>query len=239
MSKMAKMLATILSGLLILGCMTAAGGAFAEEAEEADKAEEAARVVLPGYENTKWGVTNPDGSVASGYTWEMRWQEMQEVIKRDGIRIQISGFLVEFPDQRPIIEEGRVLVPMRPVFEHHQVQCRVEWDSASSQATVFDQSGRKVLFKPGEHSYTIIEADGKTKSYPLDAPAKIVDGRVMLPLRVLMETYEYRVDWFKDEQKAYITDYYPSWRKLLKPDEWAKALEDDCVPCALVKEAAQ
>lgn len=233
MSKMAKWLATLISGLLILGSMTAVAGLYAEDEEETP------RTVLPGYENTKWGVTNPDGSVASGYTWEMRWQEMQEEINREGIRIQISGFLVEFPDQRPVIEEGRVLVPMRPVFEHHRVQCKVGWDAVAGEACVLDQSGRKAVFRPGEHSYTIIEADGKTKSYPLDVPAKILDGRVMLPLRVLMETYDYRVDWFDGEQKAYIKDESPRWRKLMKPEEWAKAMEEDCVPCALIKEAAQ
>jgi hypothetical protein len=191
---------------------------------------------LKGYENTIRGVTGPDGQVISGYTWEMYDAKIKEKMK-EGIRLVFGMDQIKFPDQKPVMDEGRVLVPMRPVFESVYVQCRVYWDVEFGKATVLDQKGRQVVFVPGESSYTVIGAEGSQKEYPLDVPAKIVDGRVLLPLRALLETFEYKVCWYGDEQMIQVFDRYPSWRKLMKPDEWQRALDGDCKPCALVKEA--
>ena len=194
------------------------------------------RPVLKGYENTVWGVTGPDGQVVSGYTWEMYSQAAKERAK-DGIRLKFDGFQVEFPDQKPILDESRVLVPMRPVFESAKVQCRVSWDADAGIATVTDQRGRRSEFKPGEGHFTEYYPDGRVKIHPLDTPAKNINGRVLLPLRVLLENYAFQVQWHADEQLILAFDTRPSWRKLMKPDEWQKALDDDCVPCALAKVA--
>ena len=226
-------------GMATQGGMTAAEAAAAakEEAEaEAEAAKEEMNRRMGITENTVFGVTGPDGGVVSGYTWEMYNAKAKERAK-DGIRLKIGGNQIEFPDQKPVIEEGRVLVPMRPVLESAYVQCRVVWDGDAGRATIRDQGGREVVFVPGQHSYTIVNASGVRKDYPLDVAPKILDGRVMLPLRVLLETFRYKVEWYADEQLILAYDTYPSWRKLLKPEEWQKALEEDCVPCALVKEA--
>jgi hypothetical protein len=141
-----------------------------------------------------------------------------------GIRVRINGLEVEFPDQAPVIAAGRVLVPMRPVFEHIFVQCRVSWDGAGQQAKVYDQKGREVVFRPGEKDYTVIESDGARRSYPLDAPAEIRAGRILLPLRALLETFSYKVDWLGDLRLADIQDTYPGWRQLMKPEEWRRLM---------------
>ena len=187
-------------------------------------------------EDTKFGVTGPDGQVISGYTWQMHSERAKERAK-DGIRLKIGGNQIAFPDQLPVIEDGRVLVPMRPVLESVYVQCRVRWDAEEGKAIILDQGGREVIFVPGQDSYTIITAEGATRSYPLDVPAQIIEGRVMLPLRALLETFRYKIEWWGDELLILAYDTYPSWRKLMSADAWQKALEEDCVPCALVKEA--
>jgi len=126
---------------------------------------------------------------------------------------------------------------MRPVFESVHVQCRVYWDAEAGKATVIDQRDRRTVFIPGENSYTVLYPEGITKVHSLDVPAMVIDGRVMLPLRALLENFAYKVHWNDDEQRIVVNDNRPSWRRLMKPDAWAKALEEDCVPCALVKEA--
>jgi len=194
------------------------------------------RPVLKGYENTVWGVTGPDGQVISGFTWEMYDAAARERAK-DGIRLKIDGIQIEFPDQKPVIEQGRVLVPMRPVFESYKVQCRVDWDAKAGKATVLDQRDRRTVFVPGENQYSVIYPDGAEKVYPLDVPATIINGRVLLPLRALLENFQYQVQWWGDEQLILAFDRHPGWRKLMKPDAWQKTLEEDCVPCALIKEA--
>jgi len=229
------------------GAAIGGGSVAAEEAEEAgaDTEVEAEtngssedtppRTTLHGYEDTIWGVTAPDGSVVTDYTWEMFAANVRESAK-NGIRVRINGIDVVFPDQAPVMENGRVLVPMRPVFEHVCVQCRVRWDGETGAATVFDQKGRQVRFKPGEHSYTVTNADGSRRDYPLDVPAAIINGRVLLPLRVLLETFSYKVDWYDNYQRVDIQDSFPGWRKLMKPEEWKKALEEECIPCSLIRE---
>ena len=187
-------------------------------------------------ENTVIGVTGPDGQVISGYTWEMYDASVRERAK-DGIRLKIGGNTIEFPDQKPVLMDGRVLVPMRPVLESVYVQCHVYWDSEEGKVTVLDQWGRQVIFVPGDGSYTVINAKGRQKTYALDVPATVIDGRVLLPLRALLETFAFKVSWYGDELLILAFDTYPSWRKLMKADEWKKALEEDCLPCALIKEA--
>ena len=235
--------------IVILCCMLAAGSAasadagepaFMDEDQWSDSEErgEAEKHYPVNYNTAPKGITGPDGQVISGYTWEMYDAAVRERAK-EGIRLKIGGNQIEFPDQKPLIEQGRVLVPMRPVFESAYVQCRVYWDADEGKATVRDQRDRQVTFIPGQRSYAITGSDGNVRRYPLDVPAAIIDGRVMLPLRALLETFAYQVSWYADEQLILIYDTHPAWRRLMKAEDWQKALAEDCVPCALVKEAQQ
>ncbi|MCL1805265.1 MAG: copper amine oxidase N-terminal domain-containing protein [Clostridiales bacterium] len=228
-------------GLKPVGMMRIALADKPEDEEEtavsAMAGETPEQTVLPGYENTKWGITAPDGSAVTDHTWEKHFEMVRESAK-NGIRVRINGIDVDFPDQKPLMEQGRVLVPMRPVFEHVCVQCRVSWDGEAGVATVYDQKGRQVTFKPGELSYTVTNADGSVRLYPLDVPAAVVGGRVLLPLRALLETFSYKVDWYETHQRVDIQDSFPGWRKLMKPDEWKRALEEECLPCSLVREVS-
>lgn len=189
---------------------------------------------LPGYENTVWGVTAADGQAVSGLTPQKAAEPAQE--RRRGIRVRVGGQEVAFPDELPLLEKGRVLVPLRPILESEYVQCRVRWQEESLQAVVANQKGRQVIFQPGESSYRVVEEGGESGSYPLDVPALLKEGRVFLPLRVLLETFAYKVAWLESEQMVDIQDTYPGWRRLLPPAQWKKVLEEDCKPCSLLKE---
>ncbi len=189
---------------------------------------------LPGYENTVWGVTAEDGQAVSGLTPQKAAELAQE--SRQGIRVRVGGQEVAFPDQLPLLEKGRVLVPLRPLLESEYVQCRVSWQEEDRQAVVTDQKGRQVIFRPGESSYRVMGEGAEARDYPLDVPALLQEGRVFLPLRVLLETFAYKVAWLEAEQLVDIQDTYPGWRRLLPPEEWKRVLAEDCKPCALLKE---
>ncbi len=208
------------------------GAASSREADAQAKEDPWATLKLPGYENTVRGVTGPDGQVISGYTWEMYARDRKERTK-DGIRVKIEMYQIDFPDQKPLIKEGRMLIPMRPVLESERVQCRVYWNDEAKEATVLDQRGRKTVFAPDKKSYSVIYPDGATKSYPLDVPASIIEGRVFLPMRVLLENFAFKVDWDELEQCVYVWETHPSWRKLLPASQWKKSLEEDCLPCLM------
>ena len=50
----------------------------------------------------------------------------------DAITVTVDGQVVNFPDQEPIIVDGRTLVPVRGVFEH--IGFEVAWNPTTSTA---------------------------------------------------------------------------------------------------------
>ncbi len=90
-------------------------------------------------------------------------------------------------DVPPIIENGRTLVPMRGVLE--AMGAIVNWDSSTKTATAF--------FAENSASVTIDKFTAYENGYAvtLDVPAKIVNGRTMVPLRFMAEAIGYDVSF--------------------------------------------
>ena len=110
-----------------------------------------------------------------------------------GIEVRINGLLVEFPDQQPFIapETQRAYVPLRFVSE--ALGADVGWDGAAKAALV--QAAGKDIRMPVDTA--IARVNGKET--PLDAPARLVGGRTMVPLRFVSEVLGARVDWVAPE----------------------------------------
>lgn len=107
------------------------------------------------------------------------------------ITVTLDGENMEF-DVQPIIENGRTLVPMRAIFE--ALGCAV---------TYTDQGGIPVVTaKRGDEYMMIIVGENKfyfdNEEKQLDVPAKIVEGRTLVPLRAVSESFGARVEWFGD-----------------------------------------
>lgn len=99
-------------------------------------------------------------------------------------------------DVPPAIDNGRVMVPLRTIFE--AMGANVYWDSATMTATAVKES-TIVVFKIGSFSPMI---NGRVQ--PIDVPGKIVNGRTLAPLRFVCEAFGGTVDWKSDTQTAYI-----------------------------------
>ena len=111
--------------------------------------------------------------------------------RSDHIRVVIDGEEVLF-DVAPRIVGGRTLVPMRAIFEEFGLE--VSWNEAERTVTGEGQ-GLNVQFA--------IDSDQATVNglvHTLDAPATIIDGRTMVPLRFLSEALGYNVVWIGDSQ---------------------------------------
>ncbi len=103
------------------------------------------------------------------------------------IRATVDGDLVNFPDVQPIMMNGRVMVPVRGVFEH--MNANVDWDE--SNRTVTARRGNDTI-------YLTLNANSATingERVKLDAPARFVRGRTMVPLRFLGESLSSSVEW--------------------------------------------
>ncbi len=104
----------------------------------------------------------------------------------DEISVYIEGQKVEF-DQPPVIIDGRTLVPMRALFE--ALGANVSWEEETK--TVFGTS-------LGISVYVTIDENvmfRNTCEIDLDVPAKIINGRTMIPLRVVSEAFGMQVIW--------------------------------------------
>jgi hypothetical protein len=102
------------------------------------------------------------------------------------VRVYVDGRLASL-DVPPVIAAGRVLVPLRGVFE--QTGAIVAWDGGTQ--TVLAQRGNtSVALQIGSAQATV---NGVARI--LDTPPVLVGGRTMIPLRFVSEALGVRVDW--------------------------------------------
>jgi hypothetical protein len=157
------------------------------------------------------------------------------------ITVRIQGERILFPDQPPVIDHDRVLVPMRRICESGYVQAKVQWNAGKQSATIYDQRGYRYRFTVGVNQYQIIDDQGNSRDLPLDAAPIIINGRCLIPLRALVESLEFYAKWLPEIQSVEIQDSLPAWRKLLSLVQWQEELalwqaetvngKGECLPC--------
>jgi len=98
------------------------------------------------------------------------------------ISVTIDGVQVAFPDQLPVIIDGRTLVPVGGVFG--ALGFVPTWDGDAQTATL-SRSDFTVIITIGNDIFTTNGAE-----FILDVPAQIIEGRTMLPLRAVLESIE-------------------------------------------------
>jgi len=103
------------------------------------------------------------------------------------VRVTINNQPVNFDGQGPVIVDGRTLVPVRGVFE--ALDFDVDWDQASQTAHL-TRTGQAVTISIGSSTFTV---NGTSRQ--LDVPAQNIGGRTMLPIRAVLESVGYNVDW--------------------------------------------
>ena len=133
------------------------------------------------------------------------------------IRVTVDGRQVHFPDQQPVNIDGRILVPVRGVFE--ELGFRVSWiptdDTVSigggrifggvlRDVAMISRSDWFAIVMPiGYAGFRVVNQmdfstpDEFRRSYTMDVPAQIINGRTMIPLRAAVEAIGpgYAVTW--------------------------------------------
>lgn len=107
----------------------------------------------------------------------------------------VNNKQVQFPDQRPFIQDARTYVPLRFVSE--ALGGDVDWDG---KAATVKRKGKNIVMNIGSTHPTV---DGK--SVTIDAAAQLVNGRTMVPLRFVSEALGAKVEW--QPGRVDITDY--------------------------------
>lgn len=111
------------------------------------------------------------------------------------VTVNVDGSVVSF-DQPPMMVGGRVLIPMRGVFQ--RLGARVDWVD-STQQVVARRGSTIVVLQPGVRSARV---NGQT--IVLDVPALIIGGRTLVPLRFVGQALGARVDWNDTSRIVYV-----------------------------------
>ncbi len=112
------------------------------------------------------------------------------------VRVTVNGTPVVFSPVQPYMEAGRVLVPMRGVFEHLGVS--VEWDAKTR--SVMAVLGERLIVLPVNSTNALVNG----RETQMDVPARITRGRTMVPLRFLAESLMAAVRWIPSTRTVQI-----------------------------------
>ncbi|HCC08025.1 MAG TPA: hypothetical protein DEP72_07725 [Clostridiales bacterium] len=104
------------------------------------------------------------------------------------ITVRLDGEVINFGDQQPVIIDGRTLVPVRGPFE--KIGLTVYWNESQRSVVATNEGKRIELFIDDAKA----NVDGR--KFDLDVPAKIINGRTMVPLRFIGESCDMLVDWY-------------------------------------------
>lgn len=117
------------------------------------------------------------------------------------VKLVILGQTVQ-SDVPPMIVQGRTLVPVRIISQ--KLKAKVDWDQ-SSQTAIVQYDGHTILLTYGAKYYIF---DGEVKT--LDVNIRLVNGRVLVPLRVISQSFGYKVDWQNASRTVVISAKAPA-----------------------------
>jgi hypothetical protein len=134
------------------------------------------------------------GQEAEFYIFDL--EDLEASVPRSDIYVQVNGEILGF-ETPPVIEDGRVLVPMR--FTLEKMGADMDW-YAERQMVVAQQNNMTVEMTIGSSTATV---NGKTVT--MDVPPRLIDNRTMVPLRFLSEEMGFDVEWDSENNMAVIT----------------------------------
>ena len=106
------------------------------------------------------------------------------------VTIELDGHAIP-GDVAPLLQNGRTLVPLRTVSQ--ALGATVMWKD--NEASIKTADGEKMYFTPGSKTAVLLSAGGEKQEVALDSPAVMRSGRVMVPLRVIAETFNVKTDY--------------------------------------------
>lgn len=122
---------------------------------------------------------------------------MQSAHAQSGITVLLNGRVLNLGAAGATQQSGRVLVPLRGVFE--ALGATVDFDNATQ--TVF--ATRDTLQMQLRIGSTQANVNGQVRT--LDVPAKTLFGRTLVPLRFVSEALGASVSWNEAQSTVYIT----------------------------------
>lgn len=112
------------------------------------------------------------------------------------IQVDVNGRALQFADVQPVSMNGRVFLPLRDVAE--ALNADVRWNAAT-QTVHGSRDGRSFSLPIGSRT-----AQVEGNPVRLDAPARLMSGRTLVPLRFAAEALGAEVAWHAADQRVAI-----------------------------------
>jgi len=124
-------------------------------------------------------------------------------VAQQELKVKIDGEFVEF-DVKPIIKNNRALVPARKVFE--KLGAEVKWDQKTQTAWIKKEymSIEITVGKDEIYIHRNFDFTGIPQKVELDVPAMIINGRLLVPVRVVAEGLGANILWDQDNYTVII-----------------------------------
>lgn len=113
--------------------------------------------------------------------------------------VRLDNIILGF-EQPPVLENGHTLVPMRFLLE--RMGAEVQWD-ARVQGVDVTWGEHSIELRVGER---IARVDGETME--ITVPARLIGGKMMVPLRFLAEQMGFQVEWDEEHSMAVVKSLY-------------------------------
>ncbi|ETT55009.1 CotH kinase family protein [Paenibacillus sp. FSL H7-689] len=113
------------------------------------------------------------------------------------ITVTLDGKSITFPDQDPLQQSGRVMVPVNAILE--ALGAEVTWDKTAKSVTAV-LNDQTLVLKIGSSTATV---NGETLE--IDAPAIIQNSRTLVPVRFISEGLGLTVDWDQTAAQVSLT----------------------------------
>ena len=110
--------------------------------------------------------------------------------------VYLDGKKIGF-DRLPVSEEGRMLVPLRAIFE--ALGAEIAWDGNTQTVTAV-KDGTTISLTLGDKNAT---KNGET--IELEVPAKSVGGRTFVPVRFIADSFGVEVGWNDSMKQVILT----------------------------------
>lgn len=112
------------------------------------------------------------------------------------VNVNLNGENITFLYGRPVISQGRTLIPLRGVFD--RLGYDIYWNG-DTKTVILNKNDDSIIINIGDRSYT-----KNGERFGIDVPACIIDGSTMLPLRAIGNAAGCDISWDGETKTAYI-----------------------------------
>lgn len=144
------------------------------------------------------GVLGFSQSIIYGTQMTLNYDGENHIYDKPPITFYVNNQIIESATMPPVQIDNFVLVPTREVF--HAMGANVQWKSVEKKVYIETKDSLIVLSLNSSEVWV----NGEIKM--MDTVPKVINNKIMLPIRFIGEALGFKVDWLGGERTVYITE---------------------------------